>query len=292
MPYVPQMLACTVPNSATPVAAAAIAAAQANAAAQDAQVNQALSDWMALIDRSPADFTALNMPPAEFVQPQSAAQLLNLPGANSATPGGPGDPRATAASIAAFRASKFCRVNPAAAPTISPIMGGFVTPPVMVPLTTPPLGPPPSPPAPVLAPSAPRPTQAQCRTGNICADLQSGCVLASQVDPQQVMLCALRGWSGNRNLYPWIASTPGLPYLGMVDPNPPYVGGGGPPAGMSGLRRGLGCSDCGGACGKPKGVGDVAAPDIANLVVGGLAVFAVTYFTLRQFESGGKRRRK
>lgn len=51
----------------------------------------------------------------------------------------------------------------------------------------------------------------------------NGCVLSSQVDPQQLLACSKAGYAGNKNLFPAIAAKGGADggdYLGFPDPNP------------------------------------------------------------------------
>lgn len=79
------------------------------------------------------------------------------------------------------------------------------------------------------ATTATPPPLPDCRTGNICLDIMNGCVLASQVDPQQLLACSQAGYAGNRNLYPAIAAKGGAgggAFLGFPDPSPvPYSPG-------------------------------------------------------------------
>jgi hypothetical protein len=87
--------------------------------------------------------------------------------------------------------------------------------------------------APAPTPAAPLP---DCRTGNWCLDIRNGCVLPSQVTPQQVYLCSQAGYVGARSMYPAIAAAGGAgggAFFGTPDPDPiPYN-----PAGMSGLGQ-------------------------------------------------------
>jgi len=78
----------------------------------------------------------------------------------------------------------------------------------------------PSAPAPAPAPAAP----ANCMTGNFCLDLRNGCVLSSQVSPEQLQICSAAGYAGNLNLFPAIAAAGGADggeYFGTPEPNPP-----------------------------------------------------------------------
>ena len=101
--------------------------------------------------------------------------------------------------------------------------------PTIIPLTSavpPPSAPPqmPAAVAPPALPVTPMGPVADCRTGNICNDIRRGCVLASQVSPQQIIACAVAGYAGNLNLYPAIAAAGGADggaYFGSVDLNPP-----------------------------------------------------------------------
>lgn len=64
----------------------------------------------------------------------------------------------------------------------------------------------------------------------------NGCVLPSQVSPQQLQICSQAGYAGNRSLFPAIAAAGGAgggAYFGTPEPNPPpYTG-----SGMSGLGQ-------------------------------------------------------
>lgn len=73
------------------------------------------------------------------------------------------------------------------------------------------------------APAIPAPTP-DCRTGNWCIDIRNGCVLDSQVSPDQLQACAEAGYNGNLNLFPAIAAAGGAgggAFFGTPDPNPP-----------------------------------------------------------------------
>lgn len=76
--YVTQELACTVQNSNTPITAAQLTASAASVAAQDQQAGELLQKWITMIDRTPESFAALGIAPSQFIQPQSAIELLNL----------------------------------------------------------------------------------------------------------------------------------------------------------------------------------------------------------------------
>ncbi len=95
--FVTQSLACTVQNSTTPITAAQLAASAARADAQDSQFNSLLQKWITMLDRKPESFKALGIAPSEFVQPQSAADILNLD-AN----------RNPASTVGDFRAGRVC----------------------------------------------------------------------------------------------------------------------------------------------------------------------------------------
>ena len=77
---------------------------------------------------------------------------------------------------------------------------------------------------PMLSPAAPKKS---CRTGNICLDIRNGCVLSSEVDPQQLYACSAAGYAGNVDLY----GSMGGPFVGSPDLTPPVF-----QPGMSGLN--------------------------------------------------------
>jgi hypothetical protein len=109
--YVTQAVACTVPNSADPISPAALADSAARVAAQDAQQAALLQNWITMLDRTPESFAALGIAPSQFVQPQSAKDILNLDSRNDLT-----------ATMARFRAGKRC--NPTGdGPQVIPLSG-------------------------------------------------------------------------------------------------------------------------------------------------------------------------
>jgi hypothetical protein len=111
--------------------------------------------------------------------------------------------------------------------------------PIVVPLVTtiaiPVSSPAPTPVAPAPTPAAPATPLPDCRTGNWCIDIRNGCVLSSQVSPQQLQACSEAGYAGNLNLFPAIAAAGGAgggQFFGTPQPNPPpYT------PGMSGLGQ-------------------------------------------------------
>jgi hypothetical protein len=59
-------------------------------------------------------------------------------------------------------------------------------------------------------------------------DIMNGCVLASQVSPQQLAACSAAGYAGNRNMFPQVAALGGADggqFFGTPDPNPPPFSG-------------------------------------------------------------------
>jgi hypothetical protein len=78
-------------------------------------------------------------------------------------------------------------------------------------------------PSPVTPPSAAPtvPSQASCRTNNICIDMRRGCVRSDQVSVQQQFACSQAGYAGNENFFPAITAQKNLPFLGTPMPNPP-----------------------------------------------------------------------
>jgi hypothetical protein len=102
-----------------------------------------LQKWVTMIDRTPESFAALGIAPSEFLQPQSAADILNLPGGPS-SPGGSGSSSGSGAgsgnggnggagwsgrgggsdynAVTAYRAGSVC--NPSSAgPKVIPLNG-------------------------------------------------------------------------------------------------------------------------------------------------------------------------
>ena len=128
----------------------------------------------------------------------------------------------------------YSNAAPAGCPTIIPLVTTIPVP-TVVPASPAPSAPsaPSTPPAVSSAPAAPLP---DCRTGNYCLDVMNGCVLPSQVSPQQLQICSQAGYAGNRSLFPAIAAAGGAgggAYFGTPEPNPPpYTG-----SGMSGLGQ-------------------------------------------------------
>lgn len=115
-------------------------------------------------------------------------------------------------------------------PTIVPLVTAIPVPPP--PAVMQQTQPPPQQPAPTqTAPAAPLP---DCRTGNWCLDIRNGCVLPSQVSPEQLQICSQAGYAGARSLYPQIAAHGGVSngeFFGTPEPNPPPYD----PMGMSGF---------------------------------------------------------
>lgn len=105
-----------------------------------------------------------------------------------------------------FAEKRYC-VLPPQPPVVQPVTAGFSYTPAPIPLTAPPM----VVPTPIPAPVPP----ADCRTGNLCKDIQAGCVMASSVSPAVLLACAQSGAVGNYNLYPAIAAQGGMPATGM-----------------------------------------------------------------------------
>lgn len=120
---------------------------------------------------------------------------------------------------------------PANCPVIVPLVTAIPVPSLSAPAAASPVAAA-APAATPVAAAAPLP---DCRTGNWCLDIMNGCVLSSQVSPQQLQLCSAAGYVGNKNLFPAIAAAGGVEngeYFGTPDPNPtPYS------PGMSGLGQ-------------------------------------------------------
>ncbi len=223
--YVLDSKACDLPNSETPMSAAAIAA-------QNAAVGR-VGSWFT------AGNDALNNliragggnPPTAAAGDAGVATTGGGPGAGAVQsvyppgygwgvqPGGLFPGTFDNLTIAA----KLCSSAPEVLPlvTVLPI-------PVMVA---------PSVPAPSSVPAAggaARPDPSDClpvSSENICRLLRDGCVVQSQVTSDQLAACARAGWSGNRNLFPWVAARGGVQngaYFGNVNLAPlPASGVGG-----------------------------------------------------------------
>lgn len=110
-----------------------------------------------------------------------------------------------------------------------------------------------------LGPQLPK----NCRTNNICRDLQTGCVQQPQVTPAQSFACAKAGWSGNYGFYAFV---PNAPFLGDVDLNPASPG---PEDDMGSLRKQAGLS------------GFVADLSQSSIFWGGLALAGFTYWYMK-----------
>lgn len=72
---------------------------------------------------------------------------------------------------------------------------------------------------------------AECNVtpATICQALRDGCVLSSQVTPEQLFACSQAGWVGNRNLFPALAARGGAQngkFFGSMNlnPDPPAAG--------------------------------------------------------------------
>ena len=232
---------CGLPSGATPVPTQLIAAAQAAAQATVAS-GGSLSDALAAVQTAIQNFLAQNTLPGSTIgTPASnlanATTFASNAGAVAASQAitnrqmnaaqwsfnrlmvrRPSDYAGTAISPQQFNTSqngnsqvfknrRTCNI-PAPPPAVQSVVGGFSYTPAPIPLTTAPIVVPPP------IPAAPAPP-VDCRTGNLCRDIQSGCVLSSSVTPAQLLACAQSGIVGNYNLYPAIAAQGGMPATGM-----------------------------------------------------------------------------
>lgn len=215
--YVPFASQCTEENSATPMTAARIAAQDARVAAVGNQFWRG-NHILDVLDVVLGGNSIGQIPGA--VDRYTGGAVGPPPGS------GPGESPSGRGAKGSGPFENSRRVG-CPAPQVLPLLTVFPIPPAPRPASK--LPPPVAPPSPHLAPPAPAPpppvTQASCRTGNICADLRAGCVLQYQVSPEQLLACAMAGWSGNQNRYPSIAARSDLPFLGSVDLNPPAATG-------------------------------------------------------------------
>lgn len=231
---------CGLPSGATPVPNALIAAAQA-AAQATVQNGGSLADAQAAVSRAIQSFLNSNqLPPSTIGTPTSnvtnATMFATTAGTTAAQQAitdrqmrlaqwtfdrllvrRPSDYAGTAIDPGQFKTSqngnprvlaqkRYC-VLPPQPPVVHQIVAGFSYTPAPIPLTTTPLVVPTPIPAPVPA--------KDCRTGDLCKDIQSGCVLSSSVSPAVLLACAQSGAVGNYNLYPAIAAAGGMPAMGM-----------------------------------------------------------------------------
>jgi hypothetical protein len=219
--YVSDSQACNLPNSETPMSADAISA-------QDA--------YIALVGSS---FTNGNATLSAVMQALGGNSIDDLSAGNAGLPttGAGGFPWFPGPSVP----NPF-PVSDQGTPVGSGAGGGSTTqtaaacvPPRVIPLVTvipvPAVKTPAAVTVPKPAASLPQPAavssgrkripQSSCRTGNICLDIRNGCVLASQVDPAQLLACSQAGYAGNLNLYSqFIIDGTDAP-LGTPMPNPP-----------------------------------------------------------------------
>lgn len=249
-------LACSVPNSSTPVSAAFLEFMANRNAAASALEGRQFADWLAMLDRSPASFEGVGMDWRNFAWPNPGIQTLNLtPGAGNGVydprwgyggaggPGGAGGGAGGAGGGAGggggspFGSAAVCSPTFEDAPEVIEMGGGpgwpDNPPPVLVtvPMNPPVLRPPAPGPVPVapVAPVAPAPAPGRpAPTGRICDDLRAGAVLQSQVSTEQLWACAQAGYqgAGPSGLDVTAAGAGGrLPYLGTPDPSPAPAGG-------------------------------------------------------------------
>jgi hypothetical protein len=237
---------CGLPSGATPVPTALLTAAQ-NAAQSTIQNGGSLSDAMGAVNAAIQNFLNSNQLPTSTIgTPTSnvtnATMFAQSAGAVAAkqaltdrqmrlaqwtfnrlmvrrasdyagTAIAPGQFNTSQNGNAKVFAQKRYCVLPPQPPVVQPVTAAFSYTPAPIPLTTTPLVVPP----PIPAPPAPTPAQVRdCRTGNLCKDIQSGCVLTSSVSPAQLLACAQSpGNVGNYNLYPAIAAQGGMPATGL-----------------------------------------------------------------------------
>ena len=164
--YVTQNLACSVPNSATPVTQDQITAGVSKLATMEGKIAVAQAALNQAIHRT-------DMGPVPAAS-QSWNPLVRLPYRNW--------PAIRTTKKNGQAVVRVCKAEL----TSSPVTSLPAVPP-MPPLTTRPLGIPTTPP--VKLDKIPT-------TGNVCKDLRLGWVLPEQVDAQQLFECAMKGYAG------------------------------------------------------------------------------------------------
>jgi hypothetical protein len=241
---------------------------------------------------SPANASGVAAGPAGSVVPLPPwmARGFRRPGGGSGSPadrnGGHGWQRGPAASMSRGRFGRGGDerngdsgyfFQPRAQAQIGNSVSNFTCPPVKV-IALPQQAPAPAPtPIPAQHPTAQPgstwdcPDQSECRTANVCLDVKRGCVMSSQVSPQQMAACSQAGYTGNEAFFPClIPKGPQLPYLGTPMPNPPQystVAGQDVPPPSSQNWVGLSGLGCGGG-----------GSDLTNVVVIALGVTAGLFF--------------
>lgn len=227
--YLVDSLACSQPNSATPMPSSAVTSQDAYIAAVGSKFVNGNASLNALINALGGDAVPTGAGDAG-IPTTGVFPWFGIPSRNggggiplSIGPGGGGPLVFTAASTRC-----------AAPPTVLPLATVFPNPAVRAPIAAPPPARPS--PVPVVTPARPSspvvaiPDPSGCSAANVCAGLRDGCFLSSQVSSAQLLACAQAGWGGNRNLYPAVLARGGAAggqYLGTPQPNPPQYSGSG-----------------------------------------------------------------
>lgn len=238
---------CSLPNSETPMSQERIDAQNAFIASVGSAFDAgdaALNSLIQTMGGNPAGATrtgdagvpttgTLNtdLPGIPVVSNDSGAPSALLPNVNDPSfwTWAPSPPQIVPGGGAGYRSNdrsigrrRYSNGPPSDCPTVVPLVTAIPVP----------VSPPPQPVAqstPAAAPPAATPPPApgplpDCRTGNICLDLRNGCVMASQVSPEQLQICSQAGYAGNLNKFPQIAMRGGVndgEYFGTPDPTPP-----------------------------------------------------------------------
>lgn len=270
--YFADSLACSQPNSATPMSAAQIAAQARRVAAVGSKFDTGNQTLNALINALGGDAVPSGAGDAG-IPTTGVFPWFGIPSRNggggvplSIGPGGGGP-------LAFTAATPTCSAPPKVLPlaTVFPIPAAAPVPMALPPAPVVRAAPP------VSAPAAPdtRPDPGDCSPANICAGLRDGCYLSSQVSSQQLLACAKAGWVGNRNLYPWLLARGGAgggAFFGTPQPNPPQYSG-----------SGMGFFD--------SGLFDTSSWGLTEYAIVGLGGYAL-FQTLASMVSGGTRARK
>lgn len=228
--------ACSEPNSASPISAAAIAQQNAQLAAAAAVFDNgdtALNDLISALGGNAAGTGSAGALQGGAGVPTGATLVPNPSGAPglvwAAPPSSGFFPPQPYYSWGGGRNGGGFKMGAknCALPEILPLVTVFP-----VPAAAPVVAPAPINPSPVAAAAPVSPADCAVNADTICQAIQSGCVLSSQVSAAQLAACSRAGWVGNYNQYPALAARGGSQggrYFGDVNLNPA------PPRGVSGL---------------------------------------------------------
>lgn len=228
-------IACNEPNSQSPISAQAIAATNAtlqSVADSMTSGNAALNDLILDLYGNPS---GMQVPGNSGVP--TGNQPVPLPGGGVAWVPVPGSSSMFPQWAFDRPGSGFIPVDlrrRCALPVVLPLQTIFATGPAAPVSTINPSG--------IVPVSAPPVALPECAVNadTICSALRDGCVLSSQVSPEQLYACSKAGYAGNLNKYPAIAARGGAQggkFFGSLNLNPaPFSPGLGGTAAASSTR--------------------------------------------------------